>query len=75
MSGTIAGRAGAVSNVTKKDKVRKHFCRSLVRAPDRKTWRRQVFIVLRPIVMTVAVMNHVVYMMADGGGEMLVRAI
>ena len=73
MSGTIAGRAGAVSNVTKKDNVRKHFRRSLVRAPDRKTWRRQVFIVLRPIVMTIAVMNHVVYMMPDG--EILVRAI
>ena len=75
MSGTIAGRAGAVSNVTKKDKVRKHFRRSLVRAPDHKTWNREVLIVLRPIVVTVAVMNHVVYMMADGGGEMLVRAI
>ena len=71
MSGTIAGRA--VSNVTKKDNVRKHFRRSLVRAPDRKTWRRQVFIELRPIVMTIAVMNHVVYMMPDG--EILVRAI
>ena len=43
--------------------------------PDHKTWNRQVLIVLRPIVVTVAVMNHVVYMMADGGGEMLVRAI
>ena len=75
MSGAIAGRTGAVSNVTKKDKVRKHFRCSLVRAPDHKTWNRQVLIVLRPIVVTVAVMNHVVYMMADGGGEMLVCAI
>ena len=74
MSGTVAGRAGAVSNVTKKDNVRKHFRRSLVRAPDRKTWRRQVFIELRTIsVMTIAVMNHFVYIMPDG--EILVRAI
>ena len=72
MSGTSTGKT--VSNVTKKDNVRKHFRRSLVRASDRKTWNRQVLIVLRPIAVTVAVMNHVVYMMADGGGEMLVCA-
>ena len=72
MSGASTGKT--VSNVTKKDNVRKHFRRSLVRTSDRSAWNRQVLIVLRPIAVTVAVMNHVVYMMADGGGEPLVRA-
>ena len=72
MSGTSNGKT--VSNVTKKDNVWKHFCRSLVRTSDRRAWNWQVLIVLQPIAVTVAVMNHVVYMMADGGGEMLVRA-
>ena len=72
MSGTSNGKA--VSNVTKKDNVWKHFRCSLVRSSDRRAWNRQVLIVLRPIAVTVAVMNHVVYMMADGGGEPLVRA-
>ena len=73
MSGTSNGKN--VSNVTKKDNARKYFCRSLVWSSDRRAWKWQVLIVLRPIAVTVAVMNHVVYMMADGGGEMLVRAI
>ena len=72
MNGTNNGRT--VANVTKKDKVRKHFRRSLVRSSDRRAWNQQVIIVLRPIALTVAVMNHVVYMMADGGGDLLVRA-
>ena len=72
MSGTNNGRT--VSNVTKKDKVRKHFRRSLVRLSDHRAWNQQVIIVLRPIALTVAVMNHVVYLMADGGGDPLVRA-
>ena len=73
MSGTSNGKT--VSNVTKKDNVRKHFRRSLVRSSDRRAWNRQVLIVLRPIALTVAVMNHVVYVMADGGGDPLVRAL
>ena len=72
MSGTSNGKN--VSNVIKKDNVRKHFRCSLVRSSDRRAWNRQVIIVLRPIALTVAVMNHVVYLMADGGGDPLVRA-
>ena len=69
------GRGGkSVANVTKKDIVRKHFCRSLVRSSDRREGNRQVLIVLRPIAITVAVMNHVVYAMADAAGKPLVRA-
>ena len=72
MSGTSNGKT--VLNVTKKDNAQKHFRHSLVRSSDRRAWNQQVLIVLRPIAVTVAVMNHVVYMMADGGGEPLVRA-
>ena len=64
------GKGGkSVANVTKKDSARKHFRRSLVRLSDRRARNRQVLVVLRPIAITVAVMNHVVYMMADGGGD------
>ena len=69
------GRGGeSVANVTKKDSAWKHFCRSLVWSSDRSEWNRQVLVVLRSIAITVAVMNHVVYVMADAAGEPLVRA-
>ena len=69
------GKGGkSMPNVTKKDSARKHFRRSLVWSSDRREWNRQVLVVLRPIAITVAVMNHVVYVMADAVGEPLVRA-
>ena len=73
MSGKDRGGKSVV-NVTKKDSARKHFRHSLVRSSDRREWNRQVLVVLRPIAITVAVMNHVVYVMADAAGEPLVRA-
>ena len=69
------GKSPSVVNVTKKDNARKHFRRSLVWSVDRSVWNRQVLIVLQPIAITaVAVMNHVVYVMANAAGEPLVRA-
>ena len=69
------GQGGkSVANVTKKDSARKHFRRSLVLSSDWREWNFQVLVVLRPIAITVAVMNHVVYVMADAAGEPLVPA-
>ena len=68
------GKSPSVVNVTKKDNARKHFCRSLVWLVDQSVWNRQVLTVLQPIAITVAIMNHVVYVMADAAGEPLVRA-
>ena len=69
------GRGGkSVANVTKKDSARKHFRCSLIRLVGRSVWNRQVLVVLQPIAITVAVMNHVVYVMADAAEEPLVRA-
>ena len=73
MSGKGKGRK-SVANVTKKDSARKNFRRSLVWSSDRREWNPQVLVMLRPIAITVAVMNHIVYVMADAAGEPLVRA-
>ena len=69
------GKSASVVDVTKKDTARKNFCRSLVQSVDRSVWNRQVPVLLQPIAFTaVAVMNQVVYVMADAAGEPLVRA-
>ena len=69
------GKSTRVGNVTKKDTAQTHFRRSLVRSVDQSMWNCQVLIVLQPIAFTaVAVMNHVVYVMANAAGEPLVRA-
>ena len=69
------GKGGkSVANGTKKDSARKHFRRSLVWLSDRSVWNCQVLVVLRPIAITVAVMNHIVYVMADAAGDPFVLA-
>ena len=69
------GKGGkSVTNITKKDSTRKHFRRSLVWLSNRIEWNWQVLVVLRPIAITVTVINHFVYVMADAAGEPLVRA-
>ena len=69
------GQGGkSVADVTKKDSAWKHFCCSLIQWSDRSVWNRQVLVVLQPSDITVAVINHVVYVMADATWELLVRA-
>ena len=69
------GKSSSMGNVTKKDNARKHFYRSLVWSVDQSIWNRQVLMVLQPMAFTaVAVLNHVVYVIADAAGEPLVCA-
>ena len=69
--GQRGGKSPSVANVTKKDSARKHYYCSLIWLVDRSVWNRQVLIVLQPIAITIAVMNHVVYIMADTAGDPL----